>query len=288
MQSEYNLFFFARVTNLSSSRDVSGWLVRNKLYADHFIFSRRYKSREFARDLLDIILALKVPTWWATMEPLSPDGLKVSKVSGSLTNAVFFISYPSDPNRKTLLLRIYGPSSSELISRPHELHTLHILSSKYRIGPRVYGTFENGRVEEYFESTALTAAEMHDPTRSGWIGARMAELHSVDIDLIEETLPEKRGENVDWEIAAQKNVRRWIQPAKDVLRLSSISLEYKAALDFDRFLVEWEGYMAWLDKWESKHGASKRVFAHNDTQYGNLLRRKEIKEGTFEHRQVTL
>ena len=210
----------------------------------------------------------------------------MSKVSGSLTNAVFFISYPSNPSLKTLLLRIYGPSSSELISRPRELHTLHILSSRYRIGPRVYGTFENGRVEEYFESTALTPVELRDPVISRWIGARMAELHCVDIEAIEDTTPETRGENIGWEIAARKNVRKWLQPAREVLRLSSVTDDYKTALDFDRFVEEWRQYMVWLDKWERAHGASKRVFAHNDTQYGNLLRRKEIKEGTPEHRQV--
>lgn len=210
----------------------------------------------------------------------------VFKVSGSLTNAVYFISYPSNPSLKTLLLRIYGPSSSELISRPRELHTLHILSSRHRIGPRVYGTFENGRVEEYFNSTALTAAELRDPLTSRWIGARMAELHCVDIEAIEDTTPETRGENIGWEIAARKNVRAWLQPAREVLRLPSVSHEYKDALDFEGFVEEWRRYMSWLDSWERTHGASKRVFAHNDAQYGNLLRRKELKAGTPDHRQV--
>ncbi|GAA5936832.1 uncharacterized protein JCM15063_000074 [Sporobolomyces koalae] len=82
----------------------------------------------------------------------------------------------------TLLLRIYGPSSGSLISRRNELHILHTLSSQYGIGPRVLGTFANGRVEEYFHSRALVKEEMRDPRISRWIGRRMRELHSVDLD----------------------------------------------------------------------------------------------------------
>ncbi|KAH8120586.1 kinase-like protein [Phellopilus nigrolimitatus] len=255
-------------------------------HTDRKLQAKRYKTREFADDLLDLLLALRVPTW-SSAGPLSSEKLKVFKVSGSLTNAVFFVSYPSVPSVKTLLLRIYGPSSSRLISRPRELHTLHILSSRYRIGPRVYGTFENGRVEEYFDSSALTVAQLRDPTISSWIGARMAELHCVDIEAIEDTTPETRGEDVGWEIAARKNFRNWVRPAREVLQLSSVGEEYKVALDFDRFVEEWRHYMSWLKRWEDTHGASKRVFAHNDAQYGNLLRLKgHKKEGAPDHRQI--
>lgn len=215
-----------------------------------------------------------------------PDEVRVTKVSGSMTNAVFFVSCPKRLNVKTLLLRIYGPSSSELISRPRELHTLHVLSSRYGIGPRVFGTFDNGRLEEFFVSSPLTAAQLRDPTISGWVGARMAELHRVDIEAIEDTKTDTRGKNLVWENAACKNVREWLAPAREVLQLSSVNPAYKAVLDFDRFIEEWKIYIDHIIEWERVHGASKRVFAHNDTQYGNLLRLRKVKEGTPEHQQV--
>ena len=110
--------------------------------------------------LLGILHGLRIPTW--SHRAITADTVKIQKVSGSLTNAVFFVSCPSIPHTSILLLRIYGPSSGSLISRPRELHILHALSSRYHIGPRVYGTFENGRVEEYFDSGALTAADLRD------------------------------------------------------------------------------------------------------------------------------
>lgn len=219
---------------------------------------------------------------------LVPDLLKVSKVSGSLTNAVFFVSYPSIPFIKTLLLRIYGPSSSNLISRPRELHTLHILSSQYRIGPRVYGTFENGRMEEYFDSVAISASDMRNPKYSRWIGARMAELHCVDVEAIEGTTPVTRGENRGWEIAARKNVRSWLAPARQVLALPVIPEKLKKVIQLDAFVRQWEAYIAWVKEWELANGASKRVFAHNDAQYGNLLCLSKMKEDKPEHHRVCI
>jgi len=240
---------------------------------------------------LDIIFALRIPTWYQSSAGyLDAERIKVSKVSGSLTNAVYFVSYPDIPSIKTVLLRIYGANTSSLISRPRELHTLHVLSSQYRIGPRVHGTFDNGRIEEYFDSTALTAADLRDPTTSRWIGARMAELHRVDIAAIEEEdrVPTNGDTKSSWNIAAKTNVRSWLKVAYEVLQISSVEDEFKSAIQLDRFVTEWEQYMAWLADWESKHVSSKRVFAHNDTQYGNLLRLRKIKEGLPEHRQVRI
>ncbi|GAA5901751.1 uncharacterized protein JCM6883_000382 [Sporobolomyces salmoneus] len=99
-----------------------------------------------------------------------------SNASSSTQTETILFSAP------TLLLRIYGPSSGSLISRRNELHILHTLSSQYGIGPRVLGTFANGRVEEYFHSRALVKEEMRDPRISRWIGRRMRELHSVDLE----------------------------------------------------------------------------------------------------------
>jgi choline kinase len=251
----------------------------------HIIFAcRKYKTSPFRDSLLDVILAFPVISWLD--EEVSPDFVKIDKVAGSLTNAVFFVSCPSIPKARTLLLRIYGPSSGALINRSRELYTLHVLSSEYRIGPRIYGTFENGRIEEYFDSTALTLTELRDPRISCWIGARMAELHCVDIEAVEQTTPDTRGEGKGWEVAAKKNFKSWLSPAREVLELPTVSAETRRALDLDALHDRWSKYIQWLDKFERDEGPSKRVFAHNDTQYGNLLRLTRPKEGTPEHRQV--
>ncbi|KAJ7596685.1 choline kinase, cytoplasm [Mycena floridula] len=252
-------------------------------HAKNRLEARRYKTGPFAEDLLNVIKSIRISTW--TNSQISPKDLKVVKVAGSLTNAVFFVWCPAIPQAHKLLLRIYGPSSGSLISRPRELHTLHILSSQYGIGPRIYGTFENGRIEEYFDSTTLTASDLRDPQISRWIGARMADLHLVDIEAVEETSEETRGEDRGWEIGAKKNVRNWLIPAQEVLDLPKMSRDTLQELDLEAFREQWKKYMSWLKQVDDVNMGSRRVFAHNDTQYGNLLRATATID-VDDHRQI--
>lgn len=250
---------------------------------------RRYKTAAFTEQLLSVLRSLRIPTW--SHHGITPEAVKIYKVSGSLTNAVFFVSCSSIPHTSILLLRIYGPSSGALISRPRELYTLHALSSRYHIGPRVYGTFENGRVEEYFDSSALTAADMRSPEVSSWIGARMAELHQVDIAAVEmHEFPEASSASTSlpqlWPRGTEKNVKSWLPFAREVLALPAVSDELRKFIALDEFEGEWERYMVWLNEWESQNGTSPLVFAHNDTQYGNLLRLNNPPAGAPEHHQV--
>ncbi|KAF9229584.1 kinase-like protein [Gyrodon lividus] len=230
---------------------------------------------------------LRVPVWYTAQ--LDPTRLSIRKVSGSLTNAVYFVSYPPSSSIPTLLLRIYGPSSGSLISRSHELHTLHILSSRYHIGPRIYGTFSNGRIEEYFESVTLVPSDLRDTTISRWIGARMAELHSVEISAVEGPLTVSSLEGKSWEIGVKKNVRAWLPAARQVLAHPNMDESDRIALGLDAFCEQWARYMRWIFHVEKVEGASRRVFAHNDAQHGNLLRLTgKLAEGAPEHRQIVV
>lgn len=172
---------------------------------------RQYKQDDFSKSLLTLLRdQLKVPGWAELGPDTQTSQMNIHKVSGSLTNAVFFISYPDPASSNeaamelgaapsatsgvhvapgspppTVLLRIYGPSSGNLVSRRKELHVLYTLSASYAIGPAIFGTFANGRVEQYFESRALYKEEMRDPRTSRWIARRMRELHRVDLTLME-------------------------------------------------------------------------------------------------------
>jgi choline kinase len=218
-------------------------------------------------------------TTWRT-RTMTPSDIRVTKVSGALTNAVFFVSCPSIPGTSTLLLRVYGPSSGSLVSRPRELEILHILSSEYKIGPFVYGTFDNGRIEQHFDSVALTPADLRDPEISRWIAMRMAELHKVNLDDLEG--PSSSGH----EDSVKKNVRSWLPHAREVLSLPATQSRLPRTFNIDTFTDQWEKYMQWVSAVEAKEGASPRVLAHNDAQYGNLLRMNPHPHSPEGHRQV--
>ena len=304
-----------------------------------------------------------------------------------------------------VLLRVYGPSSGALISRKTELHILHTLSNDYSMGPRVLGTFGNGRVEEYFHSRALVKEEMRDERVSRWIGRRMRELHQVPLETmmlpaddvadgttsrqssrsrsLDRSAPERpgmpghhssdphsgvsstssvfsfgtsmyslssrgsssslatlnselstsfqnspmllpqrhssesssvpkrrsrsavpRGRQTAHKLGVWDNITRWTREARLVLKeldqlaslpgftdylgqatppaaqehefvppLSSASRTFalREELNLPLFEQQVKLYRGYVREWEKSHGKSRRVFAHNDTQYGNLL-----------------
>lgn len=242
------------------------------------LFCRKYKSSSFANNLLRIVTSMNVPTW--RNRSITASDIRVIKASGALTNAVFFVSCPSIPGTSTLLLRVYGPSSGNLISRPHELEILHVLSSEYKIGPLIYGTFDNGRVEQHFDSVALTAGDLRDPEISRWIAMRMAELHQVNVDDVEGPSPSGHEDSV------KKNVETWLPRAREVLSLLAAQPSPSRGFDIDAFTDQWKKYVQWVSTVEANEGASPRVLAHNDAQYGNLLRMNPHPRNPKGHRQV--
>ncbi|SPO24081.1 related to CKI1 - choline kinase [Ustilago trichophora] len=150
----------------------------------------------------------------ASLWPLHPDQLKLKRISGAFTNAVFFASYqlPESsranlPPPPTVLLRVYGASSEALLSRRAELLILHTLSSLYEIGPHILGTFANGRVEEFYDCDPIKKEGMRDfgdreaymlpggslvvkgrEGRAHWVARRMNELHSVPLEVMRTVL----------------------------------------------------------------------------------------------------
>lgn len=166
----------------------------------------------------------------------------------------------SDTVPPTLLLRVYGPSTETLIARDEELRILHTLSSQYHLGPRVEGTFENGRLEQFFDSRALTAAEIRDPTMSSSIACRMRELHSVDLH----SLGYEQG--VEGEPTVWKCVRDWVHHAREVaeiLKGMEGYAEWIEGFGLERVEEEARIYKEWV---ESQPGKGRgRVFAR---EYG--------------------
>ena len=159
---------------------------------------------------------------------------------------------PSDPNYPppfspmeyppTLLLRIYGTSSDALISREEELRILYVLSTEYGLGPKVYGTFGNGRVEQFFPSRALTAEEMRVPAVSQGIARRMRELHSVDLRLLGYDTPKP----MVW-----KCLSEWLPLASTVLQLlagvNEMWAKWSRQYDLDKIRQDIQRYRAFVE-----------------------------------------
>ncbi|KAF8536628.1 kinase-like domain-containing protein [Trichophaea hybrida] len=246
----------------------------------------------------------------------------VSRISGALTNAVswlycffrvmradeiyiqvYMVTPPADipaststlshsstsslphPPRQSpkLLLRIYGPQVSHLIDRETELYILRRLA-RQKIGPRLLGTFLNGRFEEFFTSKTLTKDDIRVPETSRHIAKRLKELHEgIDLEDAERT----RGPIV-W-----KNWEKWIPRCTSVISRLPPNNRKVCGTSWEIFLSAVSRYRSWL---VTRYGGEEQlnnqlVFAHNDTQYGNILRLQANEKSPLllpsnEHRQL--
>ena len=239
----------------------------------------------FKNEIVRLTHTLRLKGWRRV--PLERGGeIEVERLSGALTNAVYVVSPPkdldlqqtTDTGTKThsprpppkLLLRVYGPQVEHLIDRENELGILRRLARK-KIGPRMLGTFTNGRFEEFFNAQTLTAADLRVEATSKQIAKRMRELHD-GMELLEREREEGPFVWLNWD--------KWVERCEEVITYLDKEVltgkkKGKGELWRKRGLVcgvEWplfkatiDKYRKWLDDYYGKGGVfSKLVFAHND------------------------
>lgn len=216
----------------------------------------------FKNDVANMIQSLKIPRWYArgmVESPLKRESLKLTKIAGAMTNAIFKVEYPYLPS---LLLRVYGSNNDMIIDREYELQVLARLSIQ-NIGPSLYGCFLNGRFEQFLENaTTLTKDDIRDWKTSQRIARRMKELHS-GVPLLKS---EREGGSMAWNKIDQwineieANGSEWISNDENVSQTFGAS--------------NWESLKKSIQeyrKWLFSTGDNSFVFCHNDAQYGNLL-----------------
>lgn len=175
---------------------------------------------------------------------------------------------------RKLLLRIYGPQVEHLIDRESELQILRRLARK-KIGPRLLGTFTNGRFEQFFHARTLTAGDLRVPETSKQIAKRMRELHD-GIELLEEEREEGASVWRNWNkwVDRCEEVISWLDNQILVTKQGSIgprSEDWKkrgfvCGVEWSYFRQTVERYRKWLfEQYGDQAGIrQKLVFAHND------------------------
>ncbi|CAJ2504299.1 Uu.00g116930.m01.CDS01 [Anthostomella pinea] len=268
----------------------------------------------FKNEVIRLAHTLRLKGW--RQVPLdSGEKIAIERLSGALTNAVYVVSPPEDMTGNTegsrknppkLLLRVYGPQVEHIIDRDNELSVLRRLARK-KIGPRLLGTFQNGRFEQFLNAETLTAEDLRDHDTSRQIAKRMRELHD-GIELLQD---EKEGGPAVW-----KNWDHWLDRVSRAITfldgkiLSGKVGPVKSAADAwkERGLIcgtEWAAFKAMVDKYRQfvidRYGGvnvirDQLVFAHNDvkTQYGNILRvrpddkKSPLMQPNYEHKQLVV
>ncbi|RWS27241.1 choline/ethanolamine kinase-like protein 3 [Leptotrombidium deliense] len=195
---------------------------------------------------------------------ISSSDMVFQAVSGGLSNILFLCSLPSthtplngEPTQ--VLLRMYGQMHSTGDDQTQITVTesvIFMLLSERNLGPKLYGVFPGGRLEEYISARALACSELRDPDLSSVIARKLANVHSLSVPINKEPI---------WMFETMNN---WLQTVRKI-SLDSVKPD-KRQLAASLIRFNFESEIEWLKRF-LKNAKSPAVFCHNDLQEGNIL-----------------
>ncbi|KAK3862923.1 hypothetical protein Pcinc_031245 [Petrolisthes cinctipes] len=199
---------------------------------------------------------------------IAPRDMVIKQISGGLSNMLYYCALPATYPPKAaepseVLLRIYGQVHGEdaLESLLAESVIFALLSER-RLGPRLYGVFPGGRLEQFIPARPLFTRELADPSLSCVIASKMANIHSLNVPISKEPC---------W---MWNTMEKWLRSSKGFLSKTARDDETQTV---DRLRkINYHNEMEYLRQVVAKV-QSPVVFAHNDMQEGNLLLKRDIK-----------
>ncbi|CAH0712797.1 unnamed protein product, partial [Brenthis ino] len=228
---------------------------------------------------------------WKTVDPCELD---FRRISGGLSNFLYYVALPSDTSKlssyarenspeteearinkkpllsshsfsldepKKVLLRIYGQVHGERAMDAIVTESvIFTLLSERRLGPKLHGVFSGGRIEQYIPARSLLTKELSEPALSMKIAEKMAAIHSMDVPLSKEP-------NWLW-----KTMGKWMKTVKEDRLSSNVTAKNEEEQNIIKQLksIDFDKEVEWLKKFLATV-ESPVVFCHNDMQEGNIL-----------------
>lgn len=185
---------------------------------------------------------------------------KIEKLSGGLSNYLYLCSIPNEIDAlqnepKQVVLRIYGENHHNNSSILLKDVVICALMSDKGFGPKLYGIFPQGRLEEFLKSTQLIHKDFANADISHSIASILARLHTLEMPFMKEP--------------------KWLfdTTTRYLKQIESISFKTKEEQQkFNKLLSydlnnEFNDLKALLETINSPV-----VFCHNDLQPGNILK----------------
>ncbi|XP_038612029.1 choline/ethanolamine kinase, partial [Tachyglossus aculeatus] len=187
-----------------------------------------------------------------------PEELGVSPVSGGLSNLLFRCSLPEHlpsvgDEPRQVLLRVYGAILQGVDSLVLESVMFAILAER-ELGPRLYGVFPEGRLEQYIPSRRLQTQELREPGVSREIAEKMARFHGMEMPFNKEPL---------WLFGTMERYLKRIQDLTQGPPAQRPSLNLLEAYHLADEMLSLRQLL--------ESTPSPVVFCHNDVQEGNIL-----------------
>ncbi|KAM6094815.1 choline/ethanolamine kinase [Chlamydotis macqueenii] len=189
---------------------------------------------------------------------IGPEEFGIAPVSGGLSNLLFKCALPErvlsvGDEPRQVLLRVYGAILQGVDSLVLESVMFAILAER-ALGPRLYGVFPQGRLEQYVPSRRLRTEDLRDPDISAEIAAKMSRFHGMVMPFNKEpawlfgTMERYLKEIAELSFAEEEQREKFLR-----LRAYGLPEEMRSL----RELLE--------------ATPSPVVFCHNDVQEGNIL-----------------
>lgn len=205
---------------------------------------------------------------------ITPHEMVIKQISGGLSNLLYYCALPaSNPPKATepseVLLRIYGQVHGEdALESVLAESVIFALLSERRLGPRLYGVFPGGRLEQFIPARPLFTRELADPDLSAIIATKMANIHALNVPISKEPC---------W---IWNTMERWLRTSQGFLsQKPQLSGEQDGSMVERLQKIDYRSEMEFLRQVVAKV-QSPVVFAHNDMQEGNILLKTGPKPAT--------
>lgn len=186
------------------------------------------------------------------------EDFQISIVSGGLSNLLYLCSLPDHvaaqgDEPRQVLLRVYGAILQGVDSLVLESVMFAILAER-TLGPKLYGIFPDGRLEQYFPNTRMRTDQLSDPSISAEIATKLARFHKMVMPFNKEPkwLFGTIDKYMDQVMKLHFNREAHIKKYKKLMKL-----DLPGELERLRALLA--------------ATPSPVVFCHNDVQEGNIL-----------------
>nr|XP_019960726.1 PREDICTED: choline kinase alpha-like isoform X1 [Paralichthys olivaceus] len=207
---------------------------------------------------------------------VAEDDFQMTVIRGGLSNKLFLCSLPDSLDTvgdepRSILLRLYGAilqmscnkGDSRQSNKENQFQgaeamvlesVMFAILAERELGPKLYGIFPQGRLEQYIPSRKLDTCELSDPGISAEVAEKMSRFHGMRMPFNKEpkwlfgTMDKYLNQVMRLNFTRESHLRRFN-------RLLSYNLPQE--MDLLKSLLD------------STH--SPVVFCHNDCQEGNIL-----------------
>ncbi|MFH4982036.1 hypothetical protein AB6A40_008745 [Gnathostoma spinigerum] len=205
---------------------------------------------------------------------LDDEDLELKAITGGMSNLLFLVRFvaskhPIGNEPTVVLLRIHCNLDTTHLLNESVIFTL---LSERSLGPKLYGVFPGGRLEQFIPSRCLKCGELSIPSLAKKIGALIARVHALDVPTIKQPMLVEIAKKWLSKIGeTNPNMKHELKGRMVALEKNS---KYPQYVNIDVLTAE----LNLMEKCLAK-SKSPVVFCHNDLQEGNILLRGDCEIG---------